>query len=384
MIEQSEPMSLYIHIPFCASKCNYCDFFSDPHNSNLISDYIKAIVLEWDIISKKESCNTHKIKTIYFGGGTPSLLSSEQFSFLYNELISKLDLSDDFEWSIECNPDSFSEEKGYAYLNRGVTRLTFGIQSLDNKELSILGRRHSAEKALETLDLSVLSGFDSIGADLMFGIPIQTIKSFDNSLSSVLSTPYVKHISLYELTINEHTPFGRHYKKLPLPEDDLIGEMAELGLNICRNRGFEHYEISNYALPNFHSRHNDTYWDHRNYIGLGASAHSYLHPKRWSNVADISTYIKKTFSGYSTVDFNEIIDGFKLANELLFLGLRKKSGINEKLYQMQTGSSFYSDITCKKLDSFLEKGLLIYESPWWRPTEKGMWYADAMARELFF
>ncbi len=383
MIEQSESISLYIHIPFCASKCRYCDFFSVPPNSNLINDYIKAIVLEWEIISQKEFFNTHKVKTIYFGGGTPSLLSSAQFSFLYDELISKLDLSENLEWSIECNPDSFSEEKGYAYKNRGVTRLTFGIQSLDNKELSILGRPHNAEKALETLALSVLSSFDSISADLMFGIPLQTLKSFQYSLSSVLSVPYIKHISLYELTINEHSPFGRHYKKLPLPEDDLVSEMAQAALNICSNRGFEHYEISNYALPSFHSRHNETYWDHQNYIGLGASAHSYLHPKRWSNVADINSYIKKTFNGYSTVDFNEIIDGVKLANELLFLGLRKKNGINEKLYQIQTGNSFYNEITCKKLDSFLDNGLLIYESPWWRPTEKGMWYADAIARELF-
>ena len=383
MTDSSENLSLYIHFPFCASKCRYCDFYSVPHHANLLDDYLKAIILEWKNISHNKLCTTSKIQTIYFGGGTPSILSPEQFAFLHDELISKLNLSENYEWSIECNPDSYTDEKALIYRNRGVTRLTFGIQSFNNKELSVLGRRHSAEKALNVLNSPLLAHFNSIGLDLMFGIPLQTTESFLNSLSTALSSPYIKHFSLYELTLNDHTPFGRHYRKLPLPDDDMICEMTSSSLQKCTNLGFEHYEISNYALPSFHSRHNEIYWDHKNYIGLGASAHSYFHPLRWSNIADISSYIEKTFAGDSTTDFTENIDGVKLANELLFLGLRRRTGINEELYLKRTGTVFYNAITNSKLDEFVNNGFLIHESPWWRPTEKGMLYADAMARELF-
>jgi oxygen-independent coproporphyrinogen-3 oxidase len=323
-----------------------------------------------------------KIQTIYFGGGTPSLLSPRQFTSLCSKLKNSLDLADNLEWTVECNPDSFSGEKAENFLKQGVNRLSFGIQSLNNRELKVLGRRHTAEKSRDVLTTSSLSGFQSIGADLMFGIPLQTKQSFERSLMEVLSSPYIKHLSLYELTINENTPFGRHQRKLPLPDDDLVGEMAELSLETARSRGFEQYEVSNYSLPSFRSRHNEAYWDHQDYIGLGASAHSYIHPLRWSNISDTSAYIDNCFSGKATCDFSETIDGVKLAHEILFLGLRRQSGINEELFKQKTGKPFYSSERKTKLDLFLKEGFLIHEYPWWRPTDKGMLFADTLARDL--
>lgn len=375
-------LSLYLHFPFCASKCHYCDFYSESKSEQLLDRYLEALLIEWDQICRKFDCSKYQIQTIYFGGGTPSLLSPRQFSYICNELRSRLNLANNLEWTVECNPDSYSNDLADSLLKLGVNRLSFGIQSLDNKELKVLGRRHSAQRARDILNSSSLSGFQSIGADLMFGIPLQTKQSFEQSLTEVLSSPYVKHLSLYELTISEDTPFGRHHKKLPLPDDDLIGEMTELSSTMAGSRGFEHYEVSNYALPSFHSRHNEAYWDHQNYIGLGASAHSYLHPLRWSNIADTSTYINNCTSGKSTSDFSETIDGVKLAYEILFLGLRRQSGIDEEHYKQRTGKPFYSATTKMKLDQFLNSGYLVYENPFWRPTEKGMLFADTITRDL--
>jgi oxygen-independent coproporphyrinogen-3 oxidase len=375
-------LSLYLHFPFCASKCHYCDFYSESKSEELLDRYLEALLIEWDQISTKFDLTRYKVETIYFGGGTPSLLSSRQFSYICSELKSRLNLVRNLEWTVECNPDSFSNELADTLLKQGVNRLSFGIQTLENKELKVLGRRHSAEKARYILNSPSLSCFQSVGADLMFGIPLQTKQSFEKSLIEVLSSPYVKHLSLYELTINEDTPFGRHHKKLHLPDDDLVGEMTELSLAIASSRGFEHYEVSNYALPFFRSRHNEAYWDHQKYIGLGASAHSYLHPLRWSNIADTSTYINNCMSGKSASNFNETIDGVKLAHEILFLGLRRQSGINEELFKQRTGKPFYTATTKIKLDLFLESGYLIHETPWWRPTEKGMLFADTIARDL--
>jgi oxygen-independent coproporphyrinogen-3 oxidase len=216
--------SLYIHIPFCASKCRYCDFYSDPKLKNLIDNYLKAVVLEWYQIQKNLSPH-YQIETIYFGGGTPSILSTDQFAFLVKELIEKTNRSLQCEWTLECNPDSFSEEKAHAFSDAGVTRLSFGIQSLDNKELQMLGRIHNAQTALQVLHSPALALFQSINADLMYGIPLQTIDSFTESLLTLIRLPHIKHLSLYELTINDDTPFGRHYRKLPLPDDVWISTM---------------------------------------------------------------------------------------------------------------------------------------------------------------
>jgi oxygen-independent coproporphyrinogen-3 oxidase len=307
----------------------------------------------------------------------------DQFSFLFKEILGKSSRSLQCEWTVECNPDSFSEEKAHAFLDAGVTRLSFGIQSLVDKELRLLGRIHNAQTASQVLQSPILSFFQSINADLMYGIPLQTIDTFTESLITLIKLPNIKHLSLYELTINEDTPFGRHYKKLPLPDDNQIANMSDSCTSICKKHGFEHYEISNYALPSFHSKHNEAYWDHHNYIGLGASAHSYIHPYRWSNISDTSTYIQKINNDSTAINFKEEIDGIKLANELLFLGLRRQIGINEQMFQSHTGKSFYNSNTKEKIDSFVDRGYLIYDSPWWRPTELGMHYADTMARDLF-
>jgi oxygen-independent coproporphyrinogen-3 oxidase len=323
------------------------------------------------------------VYTIYIGGGTPSILDIQMWKKLDEALFSKINMSDVKEWSLECNPESFSIEKGEMYADTGVTRLTFGVQSLNRRELSICGRAHSADRALETLNDSGLDGlFNSIGVDLIYSLPGQTPETLDNTLSKVFSVPIIKHLSAYELTIAQDTTFGRHSKRLPVPSEELSVQMYELIGKRCNRRGMRQYEISNYAMPGYESLHNKAYWSHKPYIGLGASAHSYIHPKRWSNAADAESYISKIFDGRSAVNFEETLGPLEIAAEMIFLGLRSEGGINEKEFAAHTGIEFYADGREKMLDEYSSSGFLEKRDGIWIPSPKGMLFADMMARGL--
>lgn len=374
-------ISLYIHIPFCRSKCRYCDFYSIKDDSDA-DRYIRALSGEWRNVKLKHDLGNVKIKTVYFGGGTPSLLPIESWRKLGDLFISGSDLSDNYECSVECNPDSFTPELAAVLAEIGVTRLTFGIQSLNDGELRILGRRHSLQRALEVINHKSLDMFKSVGADLMYGIPGQSVFSLENSLDNVLSSPYIKHLSAYELTIGSSTSFGRHLSMLPLPDEDIVLEMTMSVLEKTTKSGMIQYEISNYAKPGNSCMHNECYWDHSDYIGLGCAAHSYLDSQRWSNVKNVNEYINSIEYDRSPVAGIERIDSKTLAKEMVFLGLRRVCGINEDDFEEKTGFNFKEYADKEKLDLFQKQDLLDYSKPWWRLTGKGLLLADGISREL--
>jgi len=377
------PLSIYIHIPFCIKKCRYCDFYSIPFSDSIALSYIEALGKEWEIYCHNPILNKQSIHTIYIGGGTPSLLSIEMWKKLDEAMFSKIDKSEIKEWSVECNPESFTVEKVEIYADTGVTRLTFGIQSLNPRELSICGRAHSMERALEVLNHKVLAEkFNSIGVDLIYSLPGQTLESLDNTLSTILSIPVIKHLSAYELTIADDTPFGRHRQKLPVTKEELSVEMYNLINRRCASVGMNQYEVSNYAFDGYESIHNKAYWSHLPYIGLGASAHSYIHPKRWSNVSDVEDYISKISNGKRAVDFEETLGSGELASEIIFLGLRSADGIDENEFTSRTGLNLCEDNREKILLKYVDLGLLEKHNRRWIPTSKGMLFADMMAREL--
>ena len=394
-------LSLYIHIPFCISKCRYCDFYSVPlsDNSPLVNQYIDALSKELEFYKYSGILDDKFIDTIYIGGGTPSLLNVDSWERLDKLLFSAFNKPQLKEWSVECNPESFTIEKARAYADSGVTRLTFGVQSLNDAELSICGRAHGAERALEVLKYDCLNDmFDSIGVDIIYGLPGQTVNTLDYTLSSILSIPSVKHISAYELTIAKNTPFGRHKKILPLPSEELSAAMYELIGKRCAERGMRQYEVSNYALPGFESIHNKAYWSHKPYIGLGASAHSYIHPKRWSNVADVNHYILSMSSisygmlkisdvskippNTGAVEFEETLSPSELSREIIFLGLRNADGIDEEDFFAKTGTELRADGRGELLQKYADSGLLERAGKKYIPTSRGMLFADMMAREL--
>ncbi|MFP4162770.1 MAG: radical SAM family heme chaperone HemW [Chitinispirillaceae bacterium] len=375
--------SLYIHIPFCVKKCNYCDFYSIPFEQSLARQYVEALGKEWDMMQRRMSLQSRTLRTVYIGGGTPSLLDAELWGRLQKVLFSKLDTTEVEEWSVECNPDSFSLKKGYMYADTGVTRLTFGVQSLAQKELSVCGRVHSAQRALEILNDTRLSQwFRSVSADLIYSLPGQTAKTLEKTVAAILSAPAVKHLSAYELTIGENTPFGRHRKRLPVPSEEQSVKMYELIGTCCREKGMHQYEISNYAFDGHESLHNKAYWSHKPYLGLGCSAHSYFHPKRWSNVADMEKYMHLLSSEKLPLDFEETITSREMAGEMLFLGLRNAGGVDEEDFAKRTGMSLYGEGRAEKLDHFREGGLLEKYGSRWKPTSRGMLLSEMMVREL--
>ncbi|HMD69232.1 MAG TPA: radical SAM family heme chaperone HemW [Chitinivibrionales bacterium] len=374
-------ISLYIHIPFCVKKCGYCDFYSIPHDDILADNFVSALAKEWLIVKNDLGLKDPVIKTISFGGGTPSILSITQWQAIQTSLIGQLNVADDVEWTIECNPDSFTQEKTDFWRSIGVSRLTFGIQSLNDNELRYLGRPHTSEQALRALESPALAGFKSIGADLMYGLPHQTIESFRHSLDALFSAQIIRHLSAYELTICKNTPFGKA-KHLPLPDEDRVVAMAHGLFKACREHGFDRYEISNFAKTGHRCRHNETYWNHSPYIGLGPAAHSYVHPKRWANVGDVKRYVALTNEGKRAVDFEETIDTTKLISEMIFLRLRTSDGLDAKKFFDMAGEPFYCGTRKQVLDGLLDDNFITHEGTHWTLTEEGMTIGDEASRRL--
>ena len=382
MPDNLQQISIYVHIPFCVKKCRYCDFYSNAYNQTIADDFISALFTEWEMVKRKYSLEGIPVSTIYFGGGTPSILDIAQWKRIVENFMKRLPLTDGYEWSIECNPESFSPQTARFWLDSGVTRLTFGIQSLNDMELATLGRSHDSTTALAALCDPVIAKFFSIGADIMFGPPMQTVASLDMTLSGILSIPTIKHLSAYELTIAEATPFGRLREKLPLPDDDICAEMTQLvKLKTC-NAGFKQYEVSNYSKPGFRCRHNEAYWRHKPYIGLGPAAHSFIQPYRFSNVKNTREYIARLKEEKLPVDFTETIDAAALSREMIFLGLRTTDGINEDDFYLKTGFGFDLPERRPALEKFKSLNMLEYSPPYWRLNEKGLNFADAVARDL--
>ena len=375
-------LSLYVHIPFCAKKCRYCDFYSLSGNERLIDRFIDAFVNEWERAQTEYGLCNATVSTLFFGGGTPSLLSRGQWQTINDRLISRLHFSPDYELSVECNPESFSAEKAMAWKESGVNRLTFGVQSFNDRELRILGRIHNARGAMDVLSSPVLSQFASIGVDLIYGLPGQTLGSLKQSLDFVFTLTPADHLSAYELTLSDATALGRHTMLLPLPSDDDIVEMNNLIVTYAAQHDFTRYEISNYAKPGKQCRHNQAYWRHEPYLGLGPSAHSYLPPMRFSNVKDLQTYCATLEKGGLPKDFIETIDRETLAREMIFLGLRTSAGIDEENFLLHTGAVFNSGERRRLLAGFLQQERMTYCKPFWALTLQGMLFADGIAREL--
>ncbi len=375
-------LSLYVHVPFCARKCHYCDFYSVPFSESTADDYADALLIEWELLRKKYDLAAAAVETLYFGGGTPSILSLKHWKKIVGKLVRSLRLAPEAEWSIECNPDSFSPDTALFWLDSGVTRLSLGVQSFNDNELRLLGRVHDARQARELIEHPVLSRFKSVGVDLMYGIPSQTPESLEYSLGKVLDNKTIRHLSAYELTVSEQSEFGRRRPQLALPADEAVAAMTELIMVKTAGAGFDHYEISNFSLPGHACRHNEIYWIHKPYIGLGPAAHSYQPPQRFSNVDSIAGYLGRLRRGELPTGFSETLDVASVAREMVFLGLRTKRGICETDFRLVTGEDFAAARRSSVLAGFVGRGMMEHTPPYWRLTDTGMLFADAIARDL--
>ncbi len=375
-------LSLYIHFPFCISKCRYCDFYSIPFDTSLAHTFIEALKREWDRVCEEHSLRGARIQTIYCGGGTPSILTPHQWSSFARLLIHGLDTAPDLEWSVECNPESFDPDKARSWLDSGVNRLTLGVQSLDDRMLRFLGRPHTARQALDALSEPILGRFGSVGVDIMYGLAGQTLESLGATLDTVLAYEVVRHLSAYEVTLSDKTPLGRHRRLLPLPSEETLSDMMQLVCDTAGRSGFKRYEVSNWAKPSHRCRHNMVYWTHEPYVGLGPSAHSFLPPLRFANVADTQGYIEALERGRSPHAFAESLNSDSLASEMIFLGLRTAEGVNEDRFREMTGREFRDPSRNTTLQSLADEGFLVHSPPHWRPTARGMMMADGIASKL--
>ncbi len=296
--DPSRPEGLYVHIPFCATKCPYCDFNTYAGIEALMGPYLAALRSEIELWG--EILGGPKLETVFFGGGTPSYLPAGSLDKLLDAVRGAFGLADDAEVTAEANPDDLGADKLASLLDAGVNRLSIGVQSLDDGLLRVLGRRHSAREAIDAFNEARSAGFDNVSLDLMYGLPDQTPEQWGATLDSALGLR-PSHISMYCLTLEEGTPMERDAAagRVPVPDGDLAADMYLAAEVKTAEAGLRHYEISNWAIPGRESRHNLLYWRNRPFLGVGPGAHSYLDGHRFHNIRSPREYIRRMTSGES-------------------------------------------------------------------------------------
>ncbi|MBU5430195.1 radical SAM family heme chaperone HemW [Kineothrix sp. MSJ-39] len=304
-MQNKEELSLYIHIPFCVRKCGYCDFLSAPADENTRDRYVQALLMEIERYQGTETAD-RKIKTLYIGGGTPSILSVKQLECIMQKIKCTFNFNDSAEASMEMNPGTVTKEKCRALYQMGINRLSIGLQSTNDEELKALGRIHSYEDFLNTYTWCREAGFQNINVDLMAALPYQTVESYAAGLRKIVHLS-PEHISAYSLILEEGTPFYQKYNSscYPLPDEDRERLMYRETEQILAQAGYERYEISNYAKAGYACRHNLVYWQGGDYLGLGLGSSSYVDGARFHNTADFNTYVNQFINGEQPVDRND-------------------------------------------------------------------------------
>jgi len=368
---------LYIHIPFCKSKCLYCDFCSYSGKENLMMDYSKALGKE---IRSIGHCG---IKTIFIGGGTPTYLSLDGWKILGDSL-KGLKLGEGAEFTVEANPGTFGKDMLEFLKGLGANRLSIGLQAVQDSHLKNLGRIHTWEEFLKGYRIAREMGFHNINVDLMFGLPKQTIDEWKESLEAVADLE-PEHISCYSLIIEEGTEFFSLHEKglLELPGEDAEREMYRYSLDFLKSRGYGQYEISNFSKPGRECRHNLIYWDLEEYIGCGAAAHSYSEGKRWSNcqvIEDYNEYMAGAENHCREVHVNTKKDDME---EFMFMGLRKISGISTRKFKERFGADIF-DVYGDVIEKYLGNGLLSIKNGRLMLTGRGIELSNSVMCEFIF
>lgn len=356
------PLGIYIHIPFCSSKCGYCDFYSVAGSDHLMPDYHEALLSH--IEESSASIKNYEVDTVYFGGGTPSFYGADRIVEILDELKLNGNLRVDAEITVECNPDSISCNALKLMREEGVNRLSIGLQTTDDDLLKMIGRRHNYAQAVRAIEDARSVGYDNISIDLMYGLPTQTKEDWAYTLSKAAAL-HTEHISLYGLKLEPGTPMYRSYRNSPtLPDDDDQADMYSYASQMLEHYGYHQYEISNFCAPGFLSRHNMKYWILDDYMGFGPGAHSCIGHLRYSFVKDIRKYITGVQHGTSLIDEYETIDTFERSTEYLMLGMRTARGISENDYRTICQSDWRP----------IEKTLEIFRSKGWAETNGNRWH----------
>lgn len=376
-------VSLYLHIPFCHTRCHYCDFNTYAGILPLREPYVRALLTEIELtgtFARHVDGERRRGRTIFFGGGTPSLLSVAQITRLLNACREAFVVDEDAEVTLEANPGTLTQEHLLGLRAAGVNRLSMGAQSFDAELLHILGRIHSPEEIRQALHYARAAGFTSINLDLMFGLPTQTMQHWRETLDQALAL-HPEHLSLYSLIIEEGTPFFTWTQEGSIVpgDEDLCADMYEYADERLQAEGYENYEISNWALPGHQSRHNLTYWHNLPYLGMGAGAYSCFAGRRFSNIREPIEYIRLLRARQRPEVESEIVGRAQEMSETAFLGLRTAMGIHLPTFEQRFGEGF-AQFVGDRLQYVEDAGLLEQAGDWLRLSKRGR----LLGNEVFF
>ena len=354
-------LGIYIHIPFCVRKCDYCDFYSVPGRDGRMDEYLHA--LEVHIAESAPQAEIYTVNTIYFGGGTPTFFGAERLARLLQIVRKQFNVSKDCEITVECNPDSADQDTLLTLKKAGVNRLSMGVQSAQDKELEEIGRVHNFAQATRAFQRARDAGFDNISLDLIYGLPDQTMESWKESVEALLKLN-PEHLSCYGLKLEQGTPLYERREQEQMADDDTQADMYLWMVERLKNAGYGQYEISNFARPGRQSRHNLKYWMGEEYIGFGPSAHSYFGQQRYSFVRDLDAYVKGVLYNGKILDESTRINRREMGKEYLMLRMRTIWGVEENEYRER----FYLNFRP------LEERFREYESYGWAECTEGRWH----------
>lgn len=378
------PAGLYVHVPFCSAVCPYCDFAVHTGTPEARERFTANLLNEIDLVAPSiEADAWPAFDTVYFGGGTPSALNPGQLERILEHLRSRFPIGPDLWISLEANPEDVDPTSAANWKSLGVRTLSLGIQSLDDNALRFLGRRHRSDDSSRCIDTAKAASFEVVSADLIFGLPSQRPDEWRDTTRSIAQSG-VDHVSCYQLTVHEGTPFARMKERGDLHEmpDDPQRTLFEIVHTELAQRGLPAYEVSNFARsPAHRSRHNQKYWHHVPYLGLGPSAHSFFDRRRWWNHRNTREWSKSIEEGRPPVDASEVLTAKDLALESVFLGFRTTDGVDFDRIRQQTGLDLLA-ANETVLRNFERRGWIHHERPVARPTIAGMAVADALARAI--
>lgn len=371
---------IYIHIPFCKKRCLYCDFYSETKIGKKES-YISALCCELEM--RATEIEAENIDTIYFGGGTPSQLTPEDFDPIFNTIYRVYSVSPNAEITLEANPDDLSTENIRNLRKLPFNRLSLGIQSFSDPDLHFLNRRHTAEQAIQVVEQCQENGYSNISIDLMYGLPGQTIRDWEDNLKKALKLN-IQHISAYHLIYEEGTALCRLRNAGQIKEssEELSIALFETLIQELKGNGFVHYEISNFAKEGYFSRHNTSYWQNIPYLGIGASAHSYDRRCRKQNIADITAYIDNIGSGKTAYE-TEILDENSRYNDLILTSLRTCWGLDMQLVKTEFGEA-REKYCLKQAAPYLKNKKLLLDNNILKVTNEGLFISDSIMSDLLY
>jgi oxygen-independent coproporphyrinogen III oxidase len=374
------PLGLYLHIPFCRQRCDFCAFYLEVHHEDRAETFVQSLLHEIGLSAQQHVTPNRLIQSVYFGGGTPTVLASTQLTAILSEIRTQFTLASDCEITVEAHPSTISEQGFGQLLQAGVTRMSFGAESMEDGELSRVGRPGAVSQTITAVTQARAVGFTNINLDVMYGLPSQSLESWQRTLAHCL-TLKPAHLSCYALTVEEDTKLASNIlrRRSPAPDEGLQIEMDEAAQRMLGDAGYERYEVSNYAKPGYACRHNLLYWTNGEYLGLGPSAQSYLGGTRFGNIADLAVYNTSLAANHLPIEDRTKLSEEEQLRDAVIFGLRLIRGIPSRQLHQHAKNYGYAAITSQ----LLAQQLIEEDGERTRLSSQGRLQADTIAGQLY-